>query len=201
MEINNEDSVEQKPSLLVRNKYLILWLGTGVVLTIIFGMIYLAVQQDLRQSANDPQIQLARDYAAAFTAGESVPSFDNQSKTDISKSLAPYLMIYDTDGKSLASTAELDGAAPTVPVGALKSADKKGINYVTWQPKSGVRSAIVIAPFKGQTQSGYVVVGKSLQEVEKREVFTFEAVAVFWAACIVLVTLLFLFVKVIFSEK
>ena len=42
----------------------------SMLLTLACGICYVAVQQTLRQSANDPQIQMAEDAAAALAKGE-----------------------------------------------------------------------------------------------------------------------------------
>jgi hypothetical protein len=42
------------------------WLPLAVAITILAGLVYATVQQSLRQGANDPQIQLAEDTAAAW---------------------------------------------------------------------------------------------------------------------------------------
>jgi hypothetical protein len=39
---------------------------------------------------------------------------------------------------------------------------------ITWQPEPGVRIATVVAGYTG-SQSGFVLAGRSLREVEKRE--------------------------------
>jgi AAA+ superfamily predicted ATPase len=48
---------------------------------------------------------------------------------------------------------------------------------LTWQPRDGVRSAIVVLPFHGPQGTGTVMVGRSLTEVEKRETLLVELVA------------------------
>ena len=42
-----------------------------------------------------------------------------------------------------------------------------GQDRITWQPRTGVRQAIVAVYFHGR-KTGYVVAGRSLREVEKR---------------------------------
>ena len=39
------------------------WLPLGVAVTLVCALIYATVQQNYRQSANDPQIQMAEDAA------------------------------------------------------------------------------------------------------------------------------------------
>jgi hypothetical protein len=55
---------------------------TGVVI-VVFGIIYFTQQQSLRIGANDPQIQIAEDSAAALDA-DSVPESFMNGKVDIS---------------------------------------------------------------------------------------------------------------------
>ncbi len=147
------------------------WIPWAVGLTLLFGAMYGISQQVLRQSANDPQIQIAEDTAAAINAGEPVTVFNSQTKTDIATSLSPYLVIYNASGVVVASTALLNGAPLAVPQGVLQSASASGSNgenRLTWQPQPGVRSAIVVIPVKG-VFNGFVVAGRSLRETENRE--------------------------------
>lgn len=144
------------------------WIPWAVGLALVFLAIYGVSQQVLRQSANDPQIQIAEDAAAAIGAAEPVTFFNSQTKIDIGKSLAPYLVIYDANDTVVASTALLNGAPLTVPKGVLQSALVFGEHRLTWQPQAGVRSAIVVVPVKG-IFNGLVVAGRSLRETEKRE--------------------------------
>jgi hypothetical protein len=143
------------------------WIPWAVALTLVFGAMYAVSQQVLRQSANDPQIQIAEDATAAISAGEPVSFFNSPTKTDIGKSLAPYLAIYDANGAMVASTGMLNGAPLAVPKGVLQSALAGGEHRLTWQPQRDVRSAIVVIPVKG-IFNGFVVAGRSLCEVERR---------------------------------
>ncbi len=138
-----------------------------VAITLAYALIYVIVQQTYRQAANDPQIQLAEDTANSLSAGNSINPGAFDSKVDIDKSLAAFIMVFDKDGKLIASTAVENGEEPTFPRGAIKASDD-GENRVTWQTAKGARSATVTVPFKNKTMSGYVMVGRSLKEVEDR---------------------------------
>ena len=54
-------------------KAFLLWLPLGLVTLILCGLVNLAVQQNYRMSANDPQIQAAEDVAAAISQGKATP--------------------------------------------------------------------------------------------------------------------------------
>jgi len=41
------------------------WLPLAIVIKLLCGLVYVAVQQEVRLSANDPQIGMAEDLAAA----------------------------------------------------------------------------------------------------------------------------------------
>ncbi len=144
------------------------WLLVAIVVTGLVGLLYAAVQQDIRQGANDPQIQMAEDAAAKLAGGQSVQNVVPSEKVDIATSLAPYLIIFDAHGNPIASSAQLGGQTPTIPSGVFDSVRQNGEDRITWQPQTGVRSAIVVTQFTGST-SGFVVAGRSLREVEKRE--------------------------------
>ena len=171
---------------------LILWIPWAVVLTLIFLAIYVANQQLLRQSADDPQIQIAEDAAAAINAAEPVSFFNTPTKIDIGKSLMPYLVIYDSNYSNIASTGLLNGASLIVPQGVLKSALTSGEHRLTWQPKPGVRSAIIVIPVKG-IFNGFVVVGRSLREIENREDQIGLIIFAVWLFSIVVMFVIFMF--------
>jgi len=141
------------------------WLPLAIATAGLCGLVYLTVQQSLRMGANDPQIQMAEDAASHLNAGASMDSVVPSTKVEIADSLAPFLIVFDESGKVLASSATLHGSIPTYPVGVLEYARQNGQNRVTWQPEAGVRMATVAVPYN----SGFVMAGRSLTEVEKRE--------------------------------
>lgn len=144
------------------------WIPLAVVSTLLCGVVYAAMQQNYRQSANDPQIQLSEDIAGALSLGQPAETLIPEGGFDISKSLAPFGMIFDASEKLIISSAKLGDQTLSVPVGVLAYAKAHGQNKVTWQPQKGVRAAIVATYYKNGENEGYVVVGRSLREVEKR---------------------------------
>lgn len=174
------------------------WLPIAVVTTIICGLIYTSIQQSFRMGANDPQIQIAEDAAAILSNGVNPQTFIpvNADKVDIAKSLAPYVILYNNNGQPIASTGLLDNQIPNIPSGIFTYVKDHGEDRLTWQPKNGVRSAVVVTQYTGN-QSGFVLVGRSLREVEKREnqllVQVFAAWTVSLVASFVVITFLSLF--------
>ena len=140
------------------------WIPVGVAVAALTGFVYVTAQQLLRLGANDPQNQLARDAASALVDGRDPMSLLPTGPVEISASLAPFGIVYDSAGSVLASTAVLHGQVPELPAGVREFAHDHGEDRVTWQPEPGVRVAAVVVPFEG----GTVLIGRSLEEVEQR---------------------------------
>lgn len=147
---------------------LIAWLPLAVAITVLAGLAYVLVQQDLRLSANDPQIQMSEDAAILLMDGRPPQAVLPNGVADIGYSLAPYVIVYDDSGKPLASSGLLDDEIPELPSGVLDYTRQHGQDRLTWQPKYGVRSAIVVTRYNG-ANPGFVAAGRSLREIEKRE--------------------------------
>jgi hypothetical protein len=144
------------------------WVPLAIAVTGLCGLVYLAVQQELRQNANDPQIQIAEDAAAVLEGGASPESVVPAGTVDIGRSLSPFLMVFDDRGAVAGSSAELHGRTPEFPGGVLDYVRTHGEDRVTWQPEEGVRIAAVVVRFQGASP-GFVLAGRSLREVETRE--------------------------------
>jgi len=157
--------------------------GAALIITALCGLVEVAVQQNYRQNANDPQIEFSEDIARALHDGAPTENVVPPYKVDIAQALGIFVILYDEDGKPLASSAVLNGQTPVVPIGVLQYAKSHGQNRLTWEPQKNVRSAVVVTPFTGKT-SGYVVVGRSLREVEKRESQLLTRVAMVWLGCL-----------------
>jgi hypothetical protein len=147
---------------------LVAWLPIAVVSVGLCGLVYVAVQQVLRQGANDPQVQLAEDGARALAQGGTVERVVPTTPVDVAQSLTPFLIVYDARGQALASSGLLQGRIPAMPGGVLDYARQHGQNRLTWEPQRGVRIAAVIVSY-GESGGGYVLAGRSLREVERRE--------------------------------
>ncbi len=172
------------------------FLAPFVVVTGIFITIYSTVQQDQRSAANDPQIQMAEDTAVALDHGKQPADLVGQS-VKVDESLAPFLIIYDGQGKVLASSASLNEQTPALPDGVLGQKGADGLYWfklkfeswsndyhtLTWQPRNDVRIAAVITHY----ENGYVLAGRSLKETEKRESKTALMALIGWALSMLVV--------------
>jgi hypothetical protein len=149
----------------VIRRALAFFLPVAVLATLCCGLVYTAVQQDLRMGANEPQVQMAEDAARALDTGVQPSSLVASTKVDVAASLAPFVVIFDTSGNVLATDGLLDGHDPVPPLGVLDAARQDPPNRVTWEPRDGVRVATVTVPWSG----GTVMAGRSLREVERQE--------------------------------
>ena len=134
------------------------------ILVVIFGTMYGVAQQIIRQSANDPQIQLAQDTADKLRAGANAQFLFN-GNINIGSSLSSFVVIYNHDGTPVDGDGYLNGVLPTAPKGMLTSSDDKAYHAITWQPSNGVRIASVTVA----TDRYYVVACRSIKEIEPRE--------------------------------
>jgi hypothetical protein len=141
-------------------------LSTGLALAL-----YAIPQHVLRSGANDPQIALAGDLAVRLEQGiapaEAVPT----ATVDISRSLTPFVIAYDDQGRPLASQAVLNGQTPAPPSGVFDYVRLHGEDRLSWQPvrgaEHGVRIAAVVQRVNG-AHPGFVLAGRNMREVESR---------------------------------
>ncbi len=157
---------------LVYNALVLAALATGLALAL-----NVIPQQVLRQGANDPQIAMATDLVAVLEKGGLDQSAlaaiaGGAAKVDIARSLTPFVIVYDEQGRPLASQAELNGQTPVPPPGVFDSVRRRGEARISWQPvlgrEHGVRIAAVLQRVHGATP-GFVLAGRNMREVEARE--------------------------------
>lgn len=139
----------------------IYFLLTCFLITLFCGLSYGSVQQSLRLSADDSQVQITGDILNSLSQGAD-PKQLSATAADMSTTLTPFVIIYDNNEKAVGSTVELDKKIPVPPSGAFKKTAKLNEARFTWEPKKGVREASIMVKYK----NGYVLVGKSLKEVE-----------------------------------
>lgn len=185
-----------------------IWLPQAVIITGLSLLIYVSIQQNYRQSLNDPQIQMAEDSAAALANG-AVPAslvIRGAPLIDAAASLAPWIAVYDLNGTPLESSAELDGAPPKPPLGVFEAAKNglplvvghhltadipAGENRISWQTASGTRIALVVVWIPQQKE--FVASGRTMREVELREQSVFLMAVAMWGALMTATLLLALF--------
>jgi hypothetical protein len=166
----------------MKNPAFIFHLAIAIIVTVLSGLIYVTVQQSYRSGANDPQLQLAKDIAAALKNNRSTDQLIPKDTIEISESLAPFVVLYNKDGEPIRSTGLLDGNLPKLPKGVFDFARKNQEDILTWQPRREVRVAMVIESVQS-SGAAFVAAGRSLLEVEKRESNLTTMVFTGWLIC------------------
>ena len=159
-----------------------LWVLLTGLATVAAIAALIVVQQQLRSAANHPQVEIARDAAGKLDAGANPQSVVNGAPVDIASSSDTYLIVVDSNGAQLATSAQLEGRAVIPPPGVFAYVRDHGEDMISWQPAAGVRSAIVIDSFHG----GYVVAGRSLTGTERAESALGLWAILGWAAAVLL---------------
>lgn len=172
--------------------------------TILAQALYTIPQQVLRLGLDDPQIQLADDLATRLEQGESPTAAVSANSIDMARSLAPFVIAYDDEGRPLASQALLNGATPAPPSGVFAYVRQHGQDRVSWQPvlgnaqedritaqtgarkMQGVRIAAVVQRVYGP-HPGFVLAGRNMREVEAREHQVAQMAGLAWLAMLGLI--------------
>lgn len=172
------------------------FLPLGLAITLISGLIFAVAQQNYRLGVNDVPVQISQDVAGVLESGRDPKQVIPAAPIDIAKSLAVFAIAYDDSGNVIVSSAQLDGKAPELPKGVLDYARAHGQSRISWQPRQGVRSAIIVTRFNGE-KPGFILVGRSLAEAEKMISMLSKEVGLGW-----IVTLTATFIAtVVFSDK
>ena len=157
----------------------------AVTISLVCSIIYFVVQQNYRNSANDPQYQMASEAVNALGKGAAPKALVPATPAELTGRLSPYLIIYDDSGNVAASAVVLNDKIPKLPKGVLDYVKNKGEEAITWQPRPGIRQALVIR----RTELGnlyYVAAGRSLRNTEKRISMLSKQVFTGWVISLVL---------------
>ena len=159
------------------------------LVTSIMAVIYGSVQQSYRTGANDPQIGLTQDIVNKLHKGVPLEKIISRDTVDIASSLSTFTALYDEGGKPIISTGFLDGKMIMLPLGVFNYLKDHDDDWITWQPRPGVRMAMIVKR-SGSSSVSFVAVGRSLEQVELREHSLRVMIIWAWLICIVLVIIL-----------
>lgn len=171
-----------------------------ILFTLTCFLIYIVSQQVYRLSANDPQYQLVEDYTQALNQGVSPGMLVNPAFTiELGKSLSPFVIIVDREGKLLTTNASLNHIPQTIPKNLVKQALKGDIQATTWQPEPGIRLATVFMA-AGPKKDYVVMAGRSLKRIEERIDILGEQVLIGWFISLI-IYIMVIFVIPYIEEK
>jgi hypothetical protein len=166
--------------------FLLRW---AAVITLVFGLFFVAVQQSLRLGANEPQASMGQDIAKKLQDGKA-PQDIVFGQINIATDTAPFIIIYDQFGKVRAGNGYLNGTVPQVPIGVLAATHGHKINAVTWQPEGNIR----IASVSVQAGTSYVLAGRSLYVIENKISAFGKWLAAGWVAAMALLIAAYRFI-------
>lgn len=161
------------------------WVYGALIISASFALVGVVAQQSYRQSANDPQVQIANDATIALQSSAAILDLIPKQRVQIDLSLKDFLVIYDTEGNPIAGNGYIGEKLLVVPKGVFEAAKALGENRVTLEPRPGIRIAAVAVPFVGREANGYALSGRNLSEVEVREANLFSLVLYAWLAALV----------------
>lgn len=136
----------------------------AILITAIFGSIYVLAQQVKRQGANDAPLRLASQLASTSASGSVSANPSPSESVELAHSLAVFSVVYDSSGHPVSGTGYLDGVLATLPHGVIDAARASGEDRVTWQPQPGLRFATVAVA----SGPNVIVAGQSLAPSESR---------------------------------
>jgi hypothetical protein len=160
-------------------------LTLAVVLTVLGFCAAIVMQQMLRRGADQPQIQMAAAYAGQLASGQASTHSIPDGRVDLSSSLEPFVIFYNSDGTPVRSSGYLGDAVPTPPAGIFAYLRTNAIDKFTWQPRRGVRIAAVAQRVDG-AHPGFILVGRSLTLVEQQEDLLRKATFITWVCLMAL---------------
>lgn len=178
----------------MKNALFISHAAAAIIITGIMLCLYAAVQQTYRSSANDPQLQIARD----ISTDETKYNLFSNDHVELTKSLATFVEIFDENGTAIKSTGYINNVLPRPPKSIFTNINNEDV--ITWQPQADVRLAMVFEKMNG-TGKGFVASGRSLKETEIRENNLVKMIMITWLACMVVLFSHFLSQRFIISTS
>ena len=157
--------------------------AAAIIISIIMLTIYATVQQCYRTTANDPQLQIARDMKKTLSEGKSINKLFPVNNIELKESLAVFAELFDKNGKPIQSSGLLNGVLLQPPQGVFSYTNEHDEDVLTWQPQNNIRMAMVFEKANAN-DIGYIAVGRSLQETEIRESNLIRMILIAWIACV-----------------
>jgi len=155
----------------------------AIIITVIFGAVYVIGQQVLRRGANNEPTKLAQATVAKLKSGVAPRLAVNSTFNLEADNDSSFVVVYDKAGRVLGSGAFLNNAYPIPPKGVLTSATVGHNNKVTWQPATDLRLATVVI----NTGNYYVLGARSLKLSEEFQDVWLFTLASSWATSMIVI--------------
>lgn len=163
-------------------RFLVAWLPFAVGITLIAGAAYFFVPRFAGAASSVPLSRAAERIAGELDTGrplhEIIPT---GPMVEVTQASAQYVVVLDSQGKTIASSATLNGKPLTVPTGMFTFVSDEGWDGAQWQVAPGARQEISIRKF----QSGYVLVGRKIGSSTDSDPGVQRLVVALWGAGLV----------------
>jgi hypothetical protein len=140
----------------------------GLILTLFGFPAAMSLNGMFRRTANEPQTEIARQYASRLADGEQLEDVIPARRVDLQQSLEPFAIFYNNQGIPIGGNGYLNQTLQRPPAGVFAYLRAHGNDTITWQPKPGVRIAAVMLRVAGPNP-GFLLTGRSLRAVEQQE--------------------------------
>ncbi len=160
-------------------------IGLVLVLTLLGGVAAVTTQQMLRRGADQPQLQMVERYSRKISDGAAPAAVIPVGHIDVAESLEPFLIFYNDGFEPLTSDAFLGSQPPVPPLGVFQQTRLHGSIRLTWQPRPGVRIAMVTRRIDGP-HPGFLLAGRSLRVVEEYESDLYRMTMIGWVLVVAL---------------
>jgi len=176
-------------------KYKWYWVAGFIIISLVFGVMYKVGRINLDSTLHDPLTYEAvgKAWELASSKGSTGQLKANlPGKVNVANNLLSFVTIYDRDKKVVASSGDLDGAAPDLPMNFLDNTNQYVRNYFDWRPKDDVHLAGTTVAVG---DDGYVLVGRNMQEADRQGNRLTKSVIIGWAVSVLLLTVGFIALK------
>ncbi|MFC4394693.1 hypothetical protein [Arthrobacter sedimenti] len=146
-------------------------LAAAFVTTIVFGSVYVTLQQIGRHEAN-----IAPAAAASAQVQQTGSDIMTAPRLELTPDSGLFLIEYGQNNTPLSTSVTLHGSVPVIPDGVLETARAQGTDTVTWQPEPGLPMAVVAKHTAGKV----VVAGQSLAPFEASDSRALAILAAGW---------------------
>lgn len=147
------------------------WLPLAISLSLVFGCLYVVLQQAIRHSFDWPQIDAVNDvsYQLTHNHASSVQAIKKYSlNLPIDSTSELFVNIYDGTGKPVILGGQLGSNTISPPIGYLSSSDPMPSTHAqTWAPQPDVRIAAVVQRANVNATTYYIVAGRNLKLAEQ----------------------------------
>ena len=162
------------------------WLPYAFVVSILILFVTVSIRSYVRTSVNEQLIVVTENLAADMFRND-VPSapLPSAEVVDVERSIAPFVILYDSNGQPTDGTGKLNDTFPGLPQKITEHARTHSEYRLDWKPQANTRLAIVVRYYQNDQRAGFVLAGKNLRETNNQLSRLYILSAATWAITLV----------------